>query len=262
MADSDDSGNINQTIQDAANRYGVDPAYLSEAAAIESGNDPNAVSSTGAKGLFQFTGGTAKQYGLSDPTDPAQNADAAARLTRDNQAKLTTALGRAPTHGELYLAHQQGAAGAIALLTHPDQNAVTALTPAYGGNSARAAQALTVNGGSSSQTAGAFANQWASKFAPGGNASPQNAQAGGNAPGAPLSITPPGAPAPSSGESSATKALAKNYGIAVGDGNKVASAFTTGISAPQLIQLKSTPATAPNSNPFMEQIASVGGGSD
>jgi hypothetical protein len=234
----------NTAIQSAANQYGVDPAYLARVAAIESSNNPNAVSSTGAKGLFQFTGGTAKAYGLTNPSDVSQSANAAARLTADNQAALTKALGRQPTSGELYLAHQQGATGAIALITHPNQSAVEALTPVYGGNTARATQALTVNGGTPDMTAGAFTNQWASKFSPQGNNAPTSTASA--APSAPLSLLPTTstpASSPTGSSQGATNLAAKNFNLATGLGSKIGSAFTTGISAPSLIQLSDTPAS-------------------
>lgn len=247
-----DPNDIASIISAAANRYGVDPAYMAQVAATESSNNPKAVSPTGAKGLFQFTRGTAQQYGLRNPFDPAQNADAAARLTQDNQTKLTTTLGRPPTNDELYLAHQQGAAGSGALLTNPNQNAVTALAPVYGGSTARATQAITANGGTPDMTAGAFANLWKTKFAAqGASASPPTPTPDANASYSPLSLdapAPPSAPDNSGGKVATGlggNSMAKNYGTAVGDGAKINSAFTTGISAPSLMELSSSPATAP-----------------
>lgn len=88
----------------------------------ESSFNPSAVSPTGAKGLAQFTKGTGAKYGLvSDQgdirADPVANIKALVALTNDNRTALTQALGRAPTDGELALAHQQGAQGAINLLS-------------------------------------------------------------------------------------------------------------------------------------------------
>ena len=76
----------------------------------------------GAKGLFQFVPGTAEQYGIRGrELDPVANTDAAARLYLDNQRQLVrrhTQDGRAYLSGaqepgglDMYLAHQQGAAG-------------------------------------------------------------------------------------------------------------------------------------------------------
>lgn len=154
-------------IDTAANRYGEDPDTLRRFAKIESNFNPLAISPTGAEGLFQFTSGTAKQYGLVNRRDPAASADAAARLLRDNKASLRRAIGREPRPGELYLAHQQGPAGAAALIAHPDENVVDALAPVYGGDRAKAAHAIKINGGSLDMTAGDFARGWVRRF--GGN---------------------------------------------------------------------------------------------
>jgi hypothetical protein len=141
-------------------------AYLDRTKSIEnpSGN-PAAVSPTGATGDFQFTSRTAAQYGLVDPTNPKASREAARKLAIDNAISLKAALGRDPTEAEVYLAHQQGAAGAQALLQHPDMNAVQALAQyAYKGDVKAADQAIRVNGGNPSMTAGQFALKWVSKF--------------------------------------------------------------------------------------------------
>ena len=138
----------------ASQKYGVDPNALTAIAQVESGGRLNAANpNSSALGPFQFINGTAKQYGLNDPTDPNQSADAAARLTLDNSKILTNALGRAPTAGELYLAHQQGPGGAVKLLANPDAPAINVV----------GADAVRLNGGDQSMTAGQFANQWTSK---------------------------------------------------------------------------------------------------
>jgi hypothetical protein len=247
---------ISGIIQDAASRYGVDPATLKQFAALESSNNPKAVSSTGAKGLFQFMPGTAKVYGLRNPFDPAQNADAAARLTRDNQAKLTKALGRPPSAGELYLAHQQGANGAIALLKNPNQNAVDALAPVYGGSRARATQALSVNGGSQDMTAGAFANKWTARFgSPDKNAPLQLASASGAQSAPAASQQQDTNAAPSSDSPSSIGALGLT-GAATMSGLASGLAPKPAMTVP-LMQLSQTPAKAPDENLWRSQIAST-----
>ncbi len=95
--------------------------YVTNLVGKESSFDPNAVSSTGATGYAQFTRGTGSHYGLVGPgfdnrKDPVANLKALVALTNDNRSGLTQALGRAPTDGELALAHQQGLQGAIDLL--------------------------------------------------------------------------------------------------------------------------------------------------
>jgi hypothetical protein len=83
---------------------------------IESSFNPNATSKTGAAGLFQFTKGTGKQYGIEGEKryDLNANADAGARLLLDNQ-KILIKNGIEPTPVYTYLAHQLGAGGAIQL---------------------------------------------------------------------------------------------------------------------------------------------------
>jgi soluble lytic murein transglycosylase-like protein len=50
---------------------------------VESGFNPRATSSAGARGIAQFMPATARAYGLRNPFDPAQAIDAQARMMRD-----------------------------------------------------------------------------------------------------------------------------------------------------------------------------------
>lgn len=140
--------------------------YLDRTKSMENpSGDPTKRSPTGATGDFQFTNGTAAQYGLTDPTNPGASREAARRLAIDNAASLKSTLGRDPTEAEVYLAHQQGAAGAAALLQHPEMNAVQALaTYAYKGDLAKADQAIRVNGGNPTMTAAQFAQKWTGRY--------------------------------------------------------------------------------------------------
>lgn len=149
------NSDIEQLISSTAERYGIDPKSFLRMGQIESRLDPNAKSPlSSASGLFQFTKGTAKDYGLSDPFDASANTDAAARLWKDNEAGLRKALGRDPTPGELYLAHQQGLGGASKLLSDPDAKAVDVV----------GRKAVLNNGGSEDMTAAEFAQKWIGKF--------------------------------------------------------------------------------------------------
>ncbi|CTP87752.1 hypothetical protein XTPLMG728_1668 [Xanthomonas translucens pv. poae] len=92
---------------------------------IETGGKFNEQASrgpNGAKGLFQFTPGTAAAYGISGrELDAVANTDAAARLYQDNQHALTRQhdkdhrpylSGKPQPDGlDMYMAHQQGAGG-------------------------------------------------------------------------------------------------------------------------------------------------------
>jgi hypothetical protein len=145
-------------------QYGLPAGYLDRTYQIESGGNPNAQNpNSSAGGGFQFIDSTAKAYGLTDKTDLAASADAAARLARDNAAQLRSVLGRDPTAAELYLAHQQGGGGASALLANPNAPAVDIV----------GADAVRLNGGNPNMTAGEFAGLWLGKF--GGNAQPAQA---------------------------------------------------------------------------------------
>lgn len=147
-------GAIRKIISDAARRHGIDPAAMLKIAEIESSFNPRAKNpNSSAGGLFQFIDGTAKDYGLIDRFDPDQAADAAARLARDNAGHLRKVLGRDPTAGELYLAHQQGAGGAAKLLANANKRAVDIV----------GADAVRLNGGNAKTTAGQFANLWIRK---------------------------------------------------------------------------------------------------
>lgn len=133
--------------------------YLQRLAEIESRNNPLAQNPMStAKGLYQFINSTGKQYGINAPfgtPEYTQQETAAVQdFTADNYAALKSALQRDPTEGELYLAHQQGAGGAIKLLSNPQARAIDVLGP----------YAVVNNGGDPNMTAGEFANKWVSKF--------------------------------------------------------------------------------------------------
>lgn len=182
---------VRALIAQAAAQYGVDPAVLLRIAELESGLDPAARNPrSSAGGLFQFIDGTAAQYGLVDRFNPAQAADAAARLLRDNQAGLRRVLGRDPSGAELYLAHQQGLGGAGKLLANPNAP----------GEAAVGARAFKLNAGRPGMTAGQFAQLWTDRFnaRPGGQRPQQPAQPPAAAPAA-LPFAAPQQPAAPSG---------------------------------------------------------------
>jgi hypothetical protein len=66
----------------AAAKYDVSATLLSAVARQESGYQPRAVSPAGAQGLMQLMPATARGLHVSDPMDPAQSVDGAARLLR------------------------------------------------------------------------------------------------------------------------------------------------------------------------------------
>lgn len=89
-------------------RYGLPEGYLESTARVESSLDPNAQNpNSSAGGLFQFLDATAAEFGLTNKFDPVASSNAAAKLAARNAKSLAAVLGRQPTAGELYLAHQQ-----------------------------------------------------------------------------------------------------------------------------------------------------------
>lgn len=145
-------------IRQASQVTGARFSYLLATAKVESNLDPNAAAKTSsAGGLFQFIDrtwlGTLKEagpylgydryadaitrtedgrYTVSDPAmrreimalrqDPTANALMAGVFTNSNAKQLTNNLGRAPTDGELYIAHFMGASGASRLIGTAESN--------------------------------------------------------------------------------------------------------------------------------------------
>lgn len=70
---------IPDLLNQAAAKYGLDSSLLFAVAQQESGLNPYAVSSAGARGVMQLMPATAAGLGV-DPNDPAQNIDGGARL--------------------------------------------------------------------------------------------------------------------------------------------------------------------------------------
>lgn len=138
----------------------VTQAYFDKLASVESGNDPLAQNpKSSAKGRFQFVDSTAKQYGLDKfefgtPEYEQAERTAAEKLTQDNAAILKNGLGRDPTNGELYLAHQQGANGALSMLQNRSAKAVDVLGK----------DQVLNNGGNENMTVAEFSEKWTSKF--------------------------------------------------------------------------------------------------
>ena len=159
------ASSIAGTIQRAAQQTGASFEYLLATAKVESNLNPNlkAKGST-ATGLFQFieqtwlgmmkgagralgfgnyadaiTRNSSGRYQVADTRlrneilqlrkDPAANAAMAGAFTQRNATALGQRIGRAPTDGELYIAHFFGTAGAAKLIdtvrTSPQANAAS-----------------------------------------------------------------------------------------------------------------------------------------
>ncbi|MCC6178106.1 MAG: transglycosylase SLT domain-containing protein [Chloroflexi bacterium] len=73
-------GGVSAIVQQAAAKYGVDPALIAAVIEVESSFNPNAVSVAGATGLMQLMPATARGLGVSDARDPLQNVLGGAKL--------------------------------------------------------------------------------------------------------------------------------------------------------------------------------------
>ena len=98
---------VQDKISAQAKRAGLDPVMMQKIAAMESGGNANAISSTGAIGIYQFTGQTASGVGIKNRFDVDQNIEGGMKLTKQNQAMLEDA--KLPVTAEnLYMMHQLG----------------------------------------------------------------------------------------------------------------------------------------------------------
>jgi Transglycosylase SLT domain len=228
------SARVQSAIAAAAQQTGLDPNFLTRVAQIESSGDPNAV--TGSyRGLYQLGSDEWSKYGGGGNIyDPNDNALAGAQKIKDEAAAFTAKYNRDPTPGELYLIHQQGAAGAGAHFANPDGVAWENIRPYYSDAEARrkgfadgnayAKAAVWGNtpdsvkkavGSVDNLTSGQFTNAWINKV--GGSdapVAPSFASSGpnevtGDKPN-PLSLIPPQTLAASHPASSGPETLADN----------------------------------------------------
>ena len=196
------------SLRQQAQAAGIDPDEAVRIAQIESSGIPTAGVGTSHQGLFQLSNDNWKKYGdpNASPTDAAANTAAWIKMRADNVRDLESKLGRPSTAPERYLAHQQGPAGAAALLQNPDAPAADTLSTFYQSPSdptgtKTATLAITGNGGSRDMTGGQFAQHWQNMY----NGTPTTVTnvdgvgAGGNGtmaptPDAPVSPAPAGLP--------------------------------------------------------------------
>jgi soluble lytic murein transglycosylase-like protein len=77
------TNSYNVLIERIGRKYGVPPSLIHQIILVESGYNSLAVSPKGAMGLMQLMPATAKQYGVKDPFDPAQNIEGGVRYLKD-----------------------------------------------------------------------------------------------------------------------------------------------------------------------------------
>lgn len=185
-----------------------------------SGND--AAQNGSSTGRYQFQPKTfASVLPGGDINNPADQDVAMQRLTAQNYTALSRGLGRKPSAAELYLAHQQGAGGALALLQNPNALA-TSVVPAAN---------VMSNGGTPDMTAGQFAQKWMSRYGRAAGAPQQSAQAQSalqTMPGARVIYSAP--PKPQDAFSTVTGADAEKLGL---DPTHVYNAKTGADMSPQ-----------------------------
>ncbi|WP_313453344.1 transglycosylase SLT domain-containing protein [Stutzerimonas nitrititolerans] len=105
-----------EKIEKAAIEAGHDPKEMLKIAAMESGGNSNAISSTGAIGTFQFTGQTATGVGITNRFDEDQNIAGGMRLASQNKAALQK-FGLPATAENLYMMHQLGPKAAVEVIS-------------------------------------------------------------------------------------------------------------------------------------------------
>lgn len=169
-------GDIASIVDYEAQKAGLPVGFAQRVAEIESSGNPD--NTTGSyKGLFQLSESEFKKYGGTGSIyDPTANARAGlAKIAAENK-QLAKAIGREPTPGEMYLAHQQGVGGATIHIKNPNQPAwqsmyQTAEGRAKGANWAK--QAIWGNvpdsmkkkfGSVDNLTSGQFAKLWDDKI--------------------------------------------------------------------------------------------------
>lgn len=74
---------LDALVRSASSVNAVDPKLVFAVIDAESHGDPAAVSRVGAQGLMQLMPGTAAQYGVGNPFDPAENVAGGTRYLHD-----------------------------------------------------------------------------------------------------------------------------------------------------------------------------------
>ena len=121
-------GIVQDAIDLAVAETGVSPTWMQVFARVESSGDPTLTSAKGKgsyHGLYQLSEAEFKKYGPKDGDifDPVDNATAAAHKLQKEAAAFEAESGRKPTLRDIYMMHQQGAAGYAAHIANPSGTA-------------------------------------------------------------------------------------------------------------------------------------------
>lgn len=82
MRDSDQRRRILALARKYSRLYGMDEKLVESVIEVESGYQPEAVSSAGAEGVMQIMPGTQKELGVTEPFDPEDNIEGGVRYLR------------------------------------------------------------------------------------------------------------------------------------------------------------------------------------
>jgi hypothetical protein len=191
--------NYDDVFEAAGKQFNVDPKLLKAMMAQESSGNPNAVSPKGAAGLMQLMPATAKEVGVTNPNDPAQNIMGGARY----MSQMLDKFGDVPTALAAYNAGPGAVSKAGGIPNFPEtQNYVSRITANYQGKPM--AQQSTMPGLPPTADAGSAGDDPFSKLMTSGGSAPAAAPAkgapaaapaGGDDPFSKLMASKPAAPA-------------------------------------------------------------------
>jgi hypothetical protein len=154
---SGDRKTVADNIHQVALKENVDPELALTTAAIESDMGQNMGSEAKSQyggNIFQLGHDEWASMGGGTRGDRATDIDHGVRLLAQRKQQLADSLGREPTNAEVYLAHQQGVAGATALINNPNTPAGQ-LVPRTN---------IESNGGNPDAPASAFVNKFQQRY--------------------------------------------------------------------------------------------------
>lgn len=153
----------------AATKYGIDLNTGLAILKIESSGGFNLKDNGISAGVLQDQPEALKDIGFTgDIHDPAQAIDAGFHVIATKANDLKTRLGRDISPAETFLAQNQGAAGAEALIKAPVGQTAVAALEAAGVPKAKAEASITKNGGTLTTPAADFVSHWNQRFGAGG----------------------------------------------------------------------------------------------